>query len=108
MTGSMHRPDLPHQIPPLDDESQQRLEWRMRSFAWLLQRINGTAEDKEQFLAMWNAAIERSFYEGTIEAASLVSLMAEGITNPVPLDYVAGKIRELAEKNWAENSEAAL
>jgi hypothetical protein len=95
-------------LAALTPENRQRLEWRMRTYAWLSDRIAGTPEDKEQFLALWTVAIDRSFYEGTVEAGILVAKMAEGISQPVPLSFVAGKINELAEMNRISDGEVPL
>lgn len=89
----------------LTPENRQRLEWRVRHAEWLLARITGTEADKEQFMAMFDAAVEQVFYEGMIEAKCLVERIAEKITTPVSLPFIAGKIGDLAELNHSAAKE---
>lgn len=88
----------------LTPENRQRLEWRVRHAEWLLAHIAGSDSDKEQFMAMFEAAIERSFYEGMIEAKGLVDQIAVSIKTPVPLNFIAEKIGDLAELNRSSAS----
>ena len=83
-------------FPP---EKRQSVEWKMRHIQWLLPRIAGTDEDKEQFLAMFEAALDESFYEGTMEAKALIDRMAADIDQQVPLSFVSKWIGELARTN---------
>lgn len=92
-------------ISRLTPENQQRLEWRIRHLEWLLPRIVGTEADVVQFMAMFDAAVDLGFYEGMIEAKSLVEQIAEEIKTPVALPFIAGKIGDLAELNRATAKE---
>lgn len=87
----------------LTDETQQKLDWRMRHFNWLLPRISGSGEDKEQFMEMWFAALDQAFSEGTLEAADLVATIRKKHSSPsAVLGVIENSIRELERRNRAD------
>lgn len=49
-----------------------RVDWQIRHLHWLLERIVGSTEDKEQFLDMWSVAMTQRHVEGTLDALDIV------------------------------------
>ena len=45
---------------------------------WLLPQLAGEAGDREQFLALWDAAIDQAYLEGQEDSAELVRMLADG------------------------------
>lgn len=56
----------------------QRIEWKTRMLEWLLPQLAGEAGDREQFLALWDAAIDQAYLEGQEDSAELVRMLADG------------------------------
>jgi uncharacterized protein (DUF2164 family) len=51
---------------------EQRMAWRERMIHWLVPRLNGDVQDKEQFLEMFSAAMSEAHNEGVNDAAEVV------------------------------------
>lgn len=90
----------------LGPEVAKRLEWRRRMLLWLLPRINGGEEDKDQFIAMWEAALSEAHDEGIDYAAELVREVAKAKPDIVALPVIAEAIEKLAKRSRATAPQA--
>ena len=83
----------------LTPENEQRVDWRVRHIEWLLARIAGGEEDKEQFLAMFDQALKQAEYEGTMQAAGLLRDISAKTEKPASAGFFAARIEQLAALN---------
>lgn len=62
---------------PLVNEAtnDKRIEWQNRHLQWLLSRISGSSEDKQQFLDMWFLAMNERHAEGIDDAKHVVVMV---------------------------------
>lgn len=83
----------------LSEASAHRLEWRLRHFKWMLPKIMGSTADKEQFLAMFQVAMDEAYLEGIRDSKDLVDMLAAKFKHPVQIGLIANALGNLVDIN---------